>query len=73
MAHAPLSVRHVGQRPTADAEWSEVLDAVRRWRSYGAPYRAIADMLASDYGIELDDGAMRRLLNIADSVEFPLA
>jgi hypothetical protein len=64
-------VRWLGSTPVSDNQWHQMMGDIRAWREQGAPYRAIADMLADDYGIELDDDTVRRLLNITDSVESP--
>jgi hypothetical protein len=56
-------VRFVSDRPRADSAWNEVVDAARGWRSHGAPFAAIAEMVADDYGIALDEDTLRQVVN----------
>lgn len=56
-------IRMLGSQPKADAAWTDLLDDVRFWRSIGAPYKAIADMVADDYGVRLDEDTLARILN----------
>ncbi len=60
-------IRIIGN-PVADAEWTDVLEALRRWRFvYGAPYDAIRSMVADDYGVDLTDKQLKILLNGTDA------
>lgn len=55
-------IRILGRRPAGDAAWDDLLDAARFWRSHGAPYRIISQMIADDYGVALDEESIRQLL-----------
>lgn len=50
-------------KPLDDRDW---MDAARRWRALGAPYRAVREMLLDDYGLALDEESLRYLLTGTD-------
>jgi len=62
-------VNILGRTPIADAEWTHLLDAARLWKSHGAPDREIAWMWAEDYGFDVGEDYVRKLLTgFADEV-----
>ncbi len=56
-------VRDVQSRvAVADGLWSEPLNAARLWNAHGAPDREIARMWAEDYGFDVTEDCVRKLL-----------
>ena len=60
-------IRFVGVRRESDAAWADLLEAARFWRSLGAPHKVIGHMIADDYGVELDEETIARILNAESS------
>jgi hypothetical protein len=72
MASEPTChVRHIGGTPVADGVWDDLLDAIARWRSHGAPYRAMCSMLEDDYGLAFDEATVRLLAHGIDDGDAP--
>ena len=57
-------IRFLDEPVAGDGEWNELLDAIRRWvLLYGAPERAVVEMVEDDYRILLTREQVRWLLN----------
>jgi hypothetical protein len=63
MNRATPHVRILGTTRGFETEWTEIVESARRWRSYGAPFRVIVQMLSDDYAlVGLDEDTVRKIV-----------